>query len=147
MIKCLHVSFSLSLVAKWRLPSPLRPCYEYSFSCLSNKVALIQPWLDSGRGEERVEEGNTLSFNSPGSHSDPLEVPDPSHLWRKPWQVCWAPDSTLKFKKWEWGEWEEDFGSNLILKLLAYGNQCGHMDATADQDGQRSKQKKVSSCC
>ena len=54
--------------------------YEYSFSCLSNKVALIQPELGSGRGEEPFEERNALSFDLPGSNGDPPKVADLSHL-------------------------------------------------------------------
>lgn len=74
------VSFAPSLVAEWRLPSPVYPYYEYSFSCLSDQVALIQPALGSARGEEHLEERNALSFDLPGSHSDPRKVAHPSHL-------------------------------------------------------------------
>lgn len=33
-------------------------------------------------------------------------------------QLCWGPDSTLKFKKWEWGRWEGNFSYNQVLRLL-----------------------------
>jgi len=80
VIKSLLVSFSPLLIAEWRLPPPLHSYYEYSFSCLSNKVALIQPELGSGRGEEPFEERNALSFDLPGSNGDPPKVADLSHL-------------------------------------------------------------------
>lgn len=57
-------------------------------------------------------------FWLPGSHSDPRKVAHPSHLWGKPCQVHWGSDSTLKFKKWQWGEWKGDFSCNLMFKLF-----------------------------